>query len=190
MAKVIVNQDFPSAPMGAALVRGVIVALGIAAGVGIVDLVLALRGNFFSGGLHPMMVGVVSPLFAGFVLVVVFQLERSKVSGFRIVDNSLVLGRKRIPLEGLVSVQRDPQVLKRAVRVFGNGGLGSIRGRFWSKRIGRFEAFLSGTENAVVLRWPGRTVAVSPADPEAFIYAVRSATGIGETAPNPSMAHG
>ena len=62
-----------------------------------------------------------------------------------------------------------------ALKVRGNGGLGSIRGRFWSKRMGKFDAFLTGTENAVVLTWPASKVTVSPADPEFFIHIVRKA---------------
>ena len=65
-----------------------------------------------------------------------------------------------------------------AIRIRGNGGLGAIRGRYWSKRLGKFDAFLTGSENAVVLRWPDKVVAVSPADTEFFIYSARAAAGL------------
>jgi hypothetical protein len=75
-------------------------------------------------------------------------------------------------------VTRDREVLHRARKIWGNGGLGAIRGRFKSKRIGKFDAFLTDTDHAVVLRWPDKTVAVSPADPEFFILIARSAAGL------------
>jgi len=87
-------------------------------------------------------------------------------------------GRKRYPLEGLVDVARDPGILRWAFKIAGNDGLGAIRGRYWSKRVGKFDAFLTDPEKAVVLRWPGRVVAVSPEDPEFFIMCARSAAGL------------
>ncbi|HEY5079215.1 MAG TPA: PH domain-containing protein, partial [Opitutaceae bacterium] len=59
-----------------------------------------------------------------------------------------------------------------------SGKLASIQGTFKSKKLGKFYAFLTGTENAVVIRWPDKSVAVSPADTEFFIYMVRSGAGL------------
>ena len=56
--------------------------------------------------------------------------------------------------------------------------MASIRGRYWSKQSGKFDAFMTDPEKAVVLRWPDRLVAVSPADPEFFILCARSAAGL------------
>jgi|HubBroStandDraft_1064217.scaffolds.fasta_scaffold398979_1 PH (Pleckstrin Homology) domain-containing protein len=97
---------------------------------------------------------------------------------FSIDGGNLILGEESISLQGLTDVSRDPEVLRRAMRRFDGGRLGSIRGQFWSKRLGNFEAFLTDTENAVVLRWPDKVVAVSPADPEFFIHAARAAAGL------------
>jgi hypothetical protein len=108
-----------------------------------------------------------------------FFQERSRVSTIRIENSILVLGKKKYPLEGLVEVARDPDVLKSARKRIGNGGLGAIRGRYRSKRLGDFETFLTDPAKAVVLRWPGQAVAVSPADAEFFIYSARSAAGLG-----------
>ena len=33
---------------------------------------------------------------------------------------------------------RDPDIMRWAIKLMGNGGLGAIRGSFWSKRIGKF----------------------------------------------------
>lgn len=132
-----------------------------------------------SGAAHTTLsIASFAPLVALFIVFPVFLLERSKASQFGIEMNCLVLGRKRFPLEGLTEASRDPHIMRWAVRVVGNGGLGSIRGRFWSKRMGTFYAFMTGTENAVVLRWPDKVVAVSPADPEFFIYSAKLAAGL------------
>src|SRR5215470_4116122 len=46
-----------------------------------------------------------------------------------------------LPLEGLVAVTGEPEGLRGAVRIFGNGGLFGISGWFWSRRLGRFRAY-------------------------------------------------
>jgi hypothetical protein len=204
-----INEVFPSAPMGRRVVFGIAFTVGVLLvifGVNIFFAVsnmpyhgaVALRtmqtlapqifgGNVFAvdgkllhhGAVGLRIIQTLVPLIPVVVLVPKVLYERSLVSRFRIEDNVLVLGRKRYPLEGLLEVAQDPDVLKRARKRFGNGGLGSIRGKFVSKRLGRFDTFLTGTENAVVLRWPDKVVAVSPADPEFFIYSAKAAAGIG-----------
>lgn len=131
-----------------------------------------------AASMRPLWPAALTPLFAIVLLGGTFAYERSVTSKILISENVLILGRKKFPLAGLTGIERDPEVMKRAVKLFGNGGLGSIRGRYWSTRMGRFYAFLTGTENAVVLRWPKAVVAVSPADTEFFIHSVREATGV------------
>lgn len=170
-----VNQEFPSAPMGgrvvvfsaALLLVITFAAFWISFRYARADM-KTLIGTSVAGG----------PLIALAMMVPMFLYERSKVARFEIRDNCLVLGGKSYPLQGLVEVARDPEIMRRAMKVIGNGGLGAIRGRYWSKRIGTFHAFLSSTENAVVLRWPERVVAVSPADTEFFITCAKSAAGL------------
>jgi PH (Pleckstrin Homology) domain-containing protein len=112
------------------------------------------------------------------VFVVSLLWERSRSAQVSIEDDVLVFRKKRYPLQGLTAVARDPDVLSQARRRCGNSGLGCIRGNFKSKRLGKFEAFLTDPENAVVLTWPDKVVAVSPADPEFFIYSARAAAGL------------
>jgi hypothetical protein len=176
MAKV--NQEFESAPMGARVIAPMIAAAGVVLAAFASNFLFVSRRVSLHSDPTVMVLGTVAP-FAGLLVGGVFFLvERSRTSRFRIEENVLVLGRKRHPLEGLVEAVRDPDVLRWAFRKFGNGGLGAIRGRFWSRRLGSFEAFLTGTQNAVVLRWPGKVVAVSPADPEFFIHSARAAAGL------------
>jgi hypothetical protein len=173
-----INQEFQSAPMGRRVVLTVALVFGIILAAVLVNAAL-VAGRMMKGkALSDRTMATVAPLAGLLITAPIFLYERSKVSRFAIEDNVLVLGSKRYPLQGLQQAGRDPDVMKWAVRVFGNGGLGAIRGKYWSRRIGRFDAFLTGTENAVVLRWPDRVVAVSPADPEFLITCAKTAAGI------------
>jgi hypothetical protein len=176
MAKI--NQEFHSAPLGR---RNVIMLF--------IVLVLVITGasvGFYvsltkmPAGVPPstLLVASLAPFLGLVVLVLVFIFQRSLIARFRIEEDCLVLGKKRYPLGGLVGVDRDPLILRWAVRLGGNGGLGAIRGRYWSKRVGKFYVFMTDAEKAVVLRWPDKTVVVSPMDPDFFIYSVRSASGL------------
>ncbi len=80
---------------------------------------------------------------------------------------------KRIPLDGLQSVEVDPRALRCAIRTCGNGGLFSFTGWFWSKRLRTFRAFATDCNRAVVLRFPRRTIVVTPGDPARFAAEIK-----------------
>lgn len=172
-----VNQSFQAAPLGRRVIWGTLVA-------GIITLVVPSITLYalVSDPHRAAFPSWPSKAFTGFIpfviLVPSFLWQRSRASQLEVQDNVLVVCRKRFPLAGLVEVTRDPEVLHRARRVWGNGGLGSIRGTYSSKRIGKFQAFLTDTDHAVVLRWPDKVVAVSPADTEFFILMARTAAGL------------
>jgi hypothetical protein len=173
-----INQDFPTAPMG----RRVIYPLVFTVVITFAATTFALMGPLLKPDTHRAQpvnyAAFLMPLATVLAMFVSFAVERAKSSEVRIEENVLVVRKKRYPLEHLVEAARDPEVLKGARRCWGNSGLGVIRGRFKSKRIGKFEAFLTDTEHAVVLRWPEKILAVSPADPEFFILSARSAAGL------------
>jgi len=171
-----INQEFDSAPMGARLVAKLAIVLVALAG-GVAAMIVAQRA---SRGAPAAARGaaVIAPLVGLAVVLPLYFVERSRVSRFRIDGDTLVLGRKRYPLAGLAEIGRDPLVLRWAFRIRGNGGVGAIRGRYWSRRVGKFEAFMTDPEKAVVLRWPGQVVVVSPNDPDFFIYCARAAAGL------------
>jgi len=75
----------------------------------------------------------------------------------------------RVPLAGLTRVWLAPGVCKGSVRVFGNGGLFSFSGWFYSKPLGRYRMFATDVRNAVVLQFPDRVIVVSPCAPAEFI---------------------
>ncbi len=173
-----VNAQFSSAPLGRRVIWAaatVMTAVTVAAIFGIVAVTHGLRGRVDPA---VRILTICAPFLGILIVVPTFLIERARTASFRIEDNVLVLGSKRYPLASLTEVTRDPTVLKGALRIMGNGGLGSIRGRFWSRRMGRFEAFLTDPELAVALRWRDRTVVVSPADPEFFIHSARSAAAL------------
>ncbi len=77
-------------------------------------------------------------------------------------------------LKGVGHVWQDPEVIKGSLRVFGNGGLFSFSGVFWSKRLGRYRLFATDLKRCVVLSLADRVVVVTPADPDAFIQHIRA----------------
>ncbi len=164
--------------MGRRCVRVMLFAFGAIIAAVLFNLFFTARWMGSRSPTSARMITTLAPLVGFLVTIPAFFYERSRVSRFSIAENCLVLGKKSYPLAGLVSAERDPKIMCWAFKKYGNDGLGAIRGRFWSKRVGKFEAFLSGSENAVVLRWPDRVVAVSPADTEFFITCVRSASGL------------
>jgi hypothetical protein len=99
------------------------------------------------------------------------------VRGYIVTGDVLLVRRlfwkTRVSLQGLVSAQADPDALRKSVRIFGNGGLFSFSGFYYSKPLGHFRMFATDTTNPVVLRFEKRTVVVSPSEPEAFVRDIR-----------------
>ena len=90
-----------------------------------------------------------------------------------------LLWNSPLPLEGLVAVTGEPEGMRGAVRLFGNGGLFGISGWFWSRRLGRFRAFATDPGRVVLLRYrDGRKVVVTPGDVQHFVVRVRTAAKI------------
>jgi hypothetical protein len=95
-----------------------------------------------------------------------FTIDRSELSIRRLFWDT------RFPLGDLRDAQADPSALKGAVRAAGNGGFLAITGWFYSKRLGKFRAFVTDPARCVVLEFKNRKVVVSPDDPEGFIAAL------------------
>lgn len=125
-----------------------------------------------------ILVALLAPALIGVFGLLMAYREQAKTAQLRTEDDVLVLGTRRYPLFGAGVVERDPRVLEGARRLRGDGGPGALRGRFRSRRLGRFDAFLTDCEHGGVIRWPDQTVAVSPADPENFLYDARQAAGL------------
>ncbi len=70
-----------------------------------------------------------------------------------------------------------PTAMAGSLRIAGNGGLFSFTGWFWSRRLGRYRAFVTDPARSVVLKFSDRTVVVSPDVPEEFVAALRAGSG-------------
>ena len=97
---------------------------------------------------------------------------------YRLLGDEIVIERRwltvHLPLAGLTVVETDREALRGAWKLWGNDGLGAYAGRFRSRKLRNFRAYVSDPDCAVVLRWPDRCLVVSPAQPGEFIDAVRA----------------
>ena len=101
------------------------------------------------------------------------------VRGYAVEPGVVVVQRPgwqtRLSLRGLESVGADPDAMRFAWRTWGIGGPFAFVGRYRSGRTGWFSAYATDRDRSVVLRWPDRTVVVTPDDPDAFVTAVETA---------------
>lgn len=81
----------------------------------------------------------------------------------------------RVALGALREVAADPQAGAGSIRLFGNGGLFSFSGWFRNAKLGRYRAFVTDWQRAVILRATSCTVVLSPADPAGFVLALQAA---------------
>jgi len=100
------------------------------------------------------------------------------IKGYRIVENRLFIQRvgwqSTVDLTELQAIEVDPDAMRKSIRLFGNGGLFCFAGLFRNKRLGKYRAFATNPRNAVVLRFPQRTVVVTPEEPESFAEAIEA----------------
>lgn len=143
----------------------------------IILIAIALLPAFVPDGrLAPAVGGWVAPVIAGPLVGGI--LCTAIVRGYRLTEEELQivrLGRiTRYSLNSLTAVEVDREVMRSAWKTWGNDGLGAVTGRFRSKKLGAFEALLTDTAHTVVLRWPGRTLVISPERETYFVESVRA----------------
>lgn len=101
------------------------------------------------------------------------------VLGYRLESGRLYVQRllwmTEVSLDGLQSVEVDPNAMKGSLRSFGNGGLFSVSGWYYSKALGKYRAWVTDLRRTVVLRFEGRAIVVSPDDPERFAKVLKTA---------------
>jgi hypothetical protein len=100
------------------------------------------------------------------------------VRGYVLTDSHIEVRRlgwsTLLPLAGLDAVTGEPQGLRGSLRLFGNGGLFAVSGWFWNRRIGRFRAYATDPQRAVLLRYrDGAKIVLTPHDVQHFIVQVR-----------------
>ena len=95
------------------------------------------------------------------------------IRGYTITADAILVHRlcwaTRLPLQGLQSATAEPDAMRGSLRTFGNGGLFSFSGRYWSKHLGAYRALVTDPRRTVVLRYADRTVVLSPETPEQFV---------------------
>jgi len=80
----------------------------------------------------------------------------------------------RILLADLKSVEHRPRAMRGSIRTFGNGGVFSFTGYYWNRALGSYRAFVTDPHRTTILRFPTRTIVVSPDSPEEFVQALSS----------------
>ena len=56
-----------------------------------------------------------------------------------------------------------------SIRTMGNGGLFSFSGRYRSRKLGSFRAYVTDLRNCVVLKLAEQVIVISPENPEMFV---------------------
>ena len=95
------------------------------------------------------------------------------VRSYTITPDTILVHRlfwnTRVPLAEFQSAQFDPGALRWSIRTCGNGGMYSITGWYWNKRVGAYRAFATDPKRAVILKFSRRTIVVTPDSPEEFV---------------------
>jgi hypothetical protein len=119
----------------------------------------------------------VGTLVAAVAPAVLFGAALFCVRGYELASGGLVVRRllwsSRVELDGLTRAWADADAMCRSIRVWGNGGLFAFTGLYRNKSLGTYRVFVTDPARAVVLRLPQRAVVISPADPGAFLEALR-----------------
>lgn len=106
-------------------------------------------------------------------LLIVFSAVIGTITGYTLDGVRLQvvqLGKTQdISLQDLIKVEFAPHKTNSKTRALGNGGLFAYTGRYRSRVIGEFRAFVTNWEDAVILYFSDRVIVVSPSDPAAFV---------------------
>lgn len=98
------------------------------------------------------------------------------IRGYALTPEEILIKRlfwyTRLPRAGLESAAFSPESVRGSIRMFGNGGFFSFTGWFWSRELGKYRAFATDYSRIVVLRYPRRTIVISPGEPDEFVRAV------------------
>ncbi|HKR77667.1 MAG TPA: PH domain-containing protein [Rhodanobacter sp.] len=113
------------------------------------------------------------------------------VRGYELRDGTLQVHRlgwtTRVALGELRGAAIDPHAGADSIRLLGNGGLFSFSGWFRNAKLGRYRAFVTDWQRAVVLHGAACTVVLSPADPASFVRALQTAAAPTATASRKSL---
>ena len=94
------------------------------------------------------------------------------VRGYSITPDAILIHRlcwkTKLSRQGLESAEYQPSILRRSIRTFGNGGFFSFTGWCYNRTLGTFRAYATDINRTVVLRLSGKTIVLTPDEPEKF----------------------
>jgi len=170
------DANFETAPRAGLVIVGTWLAVAIVLSVVVMNLIFFLM---FPLPRLPQIGLIISTVLI--VVIVIAGWFCSRISNLalsgQMLSIKMTFWTATYDLAGLRSVGVDAKALKGTLRTFGNGGLGAFHGYFYSKRMGKFRAYVTDTSRSVVLRWENKCVVVSPKDTEYFIEEVCKRTG-------------
>jgi hypothetical protein len=163
MAELVQKRAEFGAPWGTSLKLMTAVSAAILLGVASIPLFTGPSGNIFW-----ILIMSVMPLSILFICLLFM------IRGYVLTEDTLFVRRllwnTRVPLSGLQSAcVEDSQEFKGTIRTCGNGGMFCFAGWFWNKKLGSFRAFATNSKSIVVLRFPDKTIVVTPLQPDKFI---------------------
>jgi hypothetical protein len=131
---------------------------------------ISCLGYFINNPVNPFLAYLPLPILIGALLFT--------IRGYCLTPKLLLIKRlfwhTRIDLHTLQSVEINPEATKGSIRLFGNGGLYSISGLFRNKTLGKYRAFITDPKKSVVLKFPMRTIVMSPDNPELFCQQIKA----------------
>ncbi len=100
------------------------------------------------------------------------------VRGYELAPGVLLIRRllwhTRWPLDQAAHATVRPHAMRGSWRMWGNGGLFAITGRFSGSGLGRYHAFVTDPSRTVIVTTRKGIVVVSPDRPDAFVDALAS----------------
>lgn len=104
------------------------------------------------------------------------------IRGYVLSGDTLIIRRpgwsSKVYLNGIVSVEADPNAMANSIRTFGNGGMFCYAGKFRNNKLGSYRAFATDLSLSVVLKYSDRVVVVTPGMPDEFVEKIKESTGL------------
>lgn len=95
------------------------------------------------------------------------------VRGYSLTPDAILIHRlfwkTKLSRQGLESAAYQPGILRRSIRTFGNGGFFSFTGWCYNRTLGSYRAYATDIDRTVVLRLNGKTIVLTPDEPERFV---------------------
>lgn len=137
-------------------------------------LLIATVAMWMSPSPLPEKILVVSLIFLIIVLCYLYSIK-----GYSIDHHSIhiyrPIGTKSYKLDQFTEIITGLSHIKKSLtlRLWGNGGLFSITGLFWNKKLGKFKAYLSDPSKCIILIGATQKIAISPDPPEEFVKTLK-----------------